>query len=417
MKKIRISECRDKLYTLGRTFTTKDGDLFCNWTCSGIRFAFRGSSLAVRIRAFPSQEQELNPMTAVYESRDTWPWIAVFVDDGEEPVRYFEANREEDVYPLVIFAGEEVHTVTIRKMTENAKGKICLTDFCTDGEILNPDDADDRERKATAEGSQPEAGRNKERKLRLEFVGDSITCGFGNMVNDENRMFYSADENGWMAHPAVAARKLQADFSVISCSGIAVTEGIGKFAYALPPMKYYYPYCDRMVQELEGEIADPELWDFRHHVPDVIILNLGTNDATVIDLNGDTQAGIDKFEKDYFAFLEMLREYNGRYSWIICALGSLDYFLYDNIQKVVEKFRREYSDSRISCFKYGRVRVNDGLGACRHPYVTTQIRMGEELAEYIRKEVRVALYQEKERLDEAGVEFADTDSNIRQGEK
>ncbi len=321
MERVKISEYSDRLQTMGRTFMTKRG-LYCNWTCSGIRFAFRGNSLAVRIQAFPSQEQELNTATAAFESRDTWPWLAVFVDDENEPVRYLEINRKDDVYPLAVFEDNEAHTVIIRKITENAKGKICLTEFCIDGTIeAMPDRAD---------------------KLKLEFIGDSITCGFGNMVNDANRMFYTVDENGWMAHPAVAARMLQADFSVVSCSGIAVTDGIGKFAYALPPMKYYYPYCDRMAQELEGKEEDKE-------------------------------------EEP------KLREYNGVTPWIICALGSLDYFLYDSIQKVAERFRQEYSDKRISCFKYGRVRVNDGLGACRHPYVTTQIRMGEELAEYIRE--------------------------------
>ncbi len=117
----------------------------------------------------------------------------------------------------------------------------------------------------------------------------------------------------------------------------------------------------------------------------MIVLNLGTNDATVIDLNDDTKAGVEKFEKDYFEFLQLLRRYNGPSPWIICALGSLDYFLYDSIQKVAEQFAAAYQDDRISCFKYGHVRVNDGLGACRHPYVTTQVRMGEELAAYIRE--------------------------------
>lgn len=366
----------DKMQTLGRTFADENGGLFCNWTCSGVRFLFRGSSLAVRIQAYSSNEQELQPMTGAFENRETWPWAAVFVDDDEEPVRYFEADRPDAVYPLLVFEEEEVHIVTIRKITENAKGKICLTEFVTDGEILAPDEEKDTETQRIKSG-----------KLDIEFIGDSITCGFGNMVNDANRMFYSADENGWMSHPAVTAKKLQADFSVIACSGIAVTEGIGKFEYALPPMKYYYPYRDRMAQELEGEVKEPVLWDFQSHIPDVIVLNLGTNDATVIDLNGDTKAGVEKFEKDYYEFLELLRNCNGPSPWIICALGSLDYFLYDNIQKVAEQFGRAYHDDRISCFKYGRVRVNDGLGACRHPYVTTQVRMGEELAEYIRKKL------------------------------
>ncbi len=380
MKKIEIRECMDKMQMLGRTFAAENGGLFCNWTCSGVRFLFRGSSLAVRIRAYASAEQELRPMTGAFESRETWPWAAVFVDDGEEPVRYFEADRPDDVYPLLVFGEEEVHTVTIRKITENAKGKLCLMEFYTDGEILKPD----REIFESHEDAEHGTGRRKD-VLHLEFIGDSITCGFGNMVNDANRMFYSADENSWMAHPAVAARKLQADFSVIACSGIAATEGIGKFAYALPPMKYYYPYRDRMAQEMEGAVDEPVLWDFQEHVPDVIVLNLGTNDATVIDLNDDTKAGVEKFEKDYFEFLQLLRRYNGPSPWIICALGSLDYFLYDSIQKVAEQFVAAYQDDRISCFKYGHVRVNDGLGACRHPYVTTQVRMGEELAAYIRE--------------------------------
>ncbi|MCM1123720.1 MAG: hypothetical protein NC416_14145 [Eubacterium sp.] len=128
MNHIKISECSGRLQTMGRTFMTENG-LFCNWTCSGIRFAFRGSSLAARIQAFPEQEQEFNPMTAVYENRDTWPWIAIFVDDEDEPVRYLEINRKEDVYPLAVFEDDGIHTVTIRKITENAKGKIRLTEF------------------------------------------------------------------------------------------------------------------------------------------------------------------------------------------------------------------------------------------------------------------------------------------------
>lgn len=360
---------------------TDKGGLFCNWTCSGIRFIFQGSSLAVRIQAYPSQERELNPITAVFENRDTWPWLAIFVDNEEEPVRYFEVNQRDGIYPLAVFEDEKKHTVIIRKITENAKGKICLTEFCMDGEIFGSEHIDE-------ERSQEKVCGNGKSKLRLEFIGDSITCGFGNMVNDADRMFYSADENGWMAHPAVAARILRADFNVISCSGIAVTDGIGNVEYALPPMKYYYPYCDRMVQELEGQIEKPDLWDFGNHMPDVIILNLGTNDATVIDLNGDNRAGIERFEEDYFDFLGLLRQYNGYTPWIVCALGSLDYFLYDSIQKVVGKFQRERGDNRISCFKYGRTRINDGLGACRHPYVTTQIRMGEEVAEYILKKIK-----------------------------
>lgn len=369
MKKIELKDCIENIELLGRTYQSGDEGLFLNWSCSGIRFLWKGTSLAIKTRGISSKEQELNTFTAQYEERETSPWFAIFLDDEQEPYQYFEAKKGEHLYGIYSCEKIEIHTITIRKITENAKGKICLKEFLTDGEIKKNE--------------------VRKEKIFLEFIGDSITCGFGNMVKDGQRLFYSEDENGWMAHPAVAARILNAEFSVISCSGIAITEGIGAFEYPLPPMKHYYPYCDRMVEELDGTKKDPLFWDFKNHIPDVIILNLGTNDATVIDLNEDTENGIAKFEEDYYDFLCMIRHYNGVTPWIICALGSMDYFLYDNIEKVVKRFCQINQDSKIRCFKYGRMRVQEGSGACNHPYVTTQIRMGEELASYIQKEILV----------------------------
>lgn len=361
MKKVKIRDCRDQLMTHGRTFDTEEG-MFCNWTCSGFSMGFRGSSLSVRIKAYPGIETDPEPMGEPAQ-REVWPYLAVFLDGSEEPHRYFEAGTEDQVYLLFQSETEESHTVTVRKMTENAKGKVCLMEFFTDGELEDP--------------QLPKP------KCRIEFIGDSITCGFGNMVKDEKRGFYSVDENGWMAHGAVAARKLGAEFSVISFSGITVMKGPDD-GMTPPMMGSLYPYQDRLLEEMQGKDMDFTPWDFQRERPDVIVLNLGTNDITAIELGGDIPGGILRFEKDYYHFLEMLREKNGEEPWIICALGSLDYFLYDNIQKTVRRFSRDTGDERIRCYKYGRVRFNDGYGACHHPYVTTQVRMGEEIAEVIR---------------------------------
>lgn len=364
MKKIAVSEALGKLETLGRTYLTEDKELYCNWTCSGVRLAFCGTALAVEMKALPGFEQELNPMTAAFGTRELLPWAAVFLDGAEEPYLTFEVKKQAQFYPVFQCEQPESHVITLRKLTENAKGKLCLTAFLADGEI-----------------GKPPAGM---KKSRIEFVGDSITCGFGNMVNDPGHPFYTQDENGWMSHAAVAARLLDAEFSIVACSGIAATEGIGKIQYALPPMKHYYPYRDRMLEEAQGKGRQPLRWEFAEEIPNAIVVNLGTNDATVIDLNGDIPAGIRRFEQDYYEFLQLLRDCNGDRPWIVCALGSLDYFLYDSIQRVAEKFGREKQDGRIRCFRYNRVRVSDPLGACRHPHAVTQIRMGEELAAYLK---------------------------------
>lgn len=362
MRKIEIKDCVKDLQPLGRTFFMNNM-LYCNWTCSGVRFVFEGSSLSVKMKAIPGTEQEYDAATGMLSQREVNPWMAVFLDDKDDFYEYFELRKEEHLYSVFQSERPEKHTITIRKITENMKGKAALMEFVADGEISR--------------------GEKQRRSLKIEVIGDSITCGFGNMVNDGEREFYSCDENGWMSYAAVAARELCADFSCISCSGIAVTEGIGRFEYGIKPMKYYYPYRDRMIEELERPETEPEKWNFEENRPDIIVVNLGTNDATVIDLNEDIKAGIEKFEKDYYDFLKLLRRCNGKEPRIICSLGSLDYFLYDSICKTADKFIRDTGDENISCFKFGRVRINDGLGACRHPYVTTHVRMGRELARYI----------------------------------
>ena len=89
--------------------------------------------------------------------------------------------------------------------------------------------------------------------MKVEFIGDSITCGFGNMSNERDHMFYSIDENGWNSHAAIASRQLNASFSILSFSGITVSRGIGNFQWMIPSMPELYPYTDRVFQEAGGE--------------------------------------------------------------------------------------------------------------------------------------------------------------------
>ncbi len=351
----------ERLETLGRTYLTENGDLYCNWTCAGVRFVFEGTALAVEMKALPGMEPELDAMTGQSGQRKLLPWIAVFVDGEEEPFLTFEVKEKEQLYPIFTCEESKRHQITIRKLTENSKAKLCIRGFLSDGQMEKPP--------------------VKETRL-LEFIGDSITCGFGNMSNEPDHAFYTQEENGWMSHAAVAARLLGAGYSIVACSGIALTEGLGFVPYSLLPMSEYYPYRDRFLEE-ELKISPYQQWDFST-VPDAIVINLGTNDATVIDLNGRIEEGREKFENDYYRFLQMLRSYNGKKPWIICALGSLDYFLFDSIKRSAARFRDNEQDERIRVFRYNRVRVNDPLGACRHPNVVTQLRMGQELAAFLR---------------------------------
>ena len=363
MNILDMKDCADNMQRLGRTFDGQCGEIFMNWTCSGLRFMFKGTNLIAELGAVFGEEIDINPLDGTTTKRKTWPYVAVFLDDEQEPTRYFEVNKNSDKYLLFSSENPEEHMITIRKMTENPKGKLCIRKLFMDGTI--------------------EKSEEHNNKLNIEFIGDSITCGFGNLSIERDRLFFSEDENGWLSHAAVAARKLDADFSIISYSGIAITEGLGNVKWPAPSMADLYPYTDRLIEEKNGIEGSFKLWSFEQSRPDVIVLNLGTNDATVIDMNGDIANGIKQFEVEYYQFLKMLREKNGKKPWIICSLGSMDYFLFDNIKKIVEQFSDKNNDQRIICFKYGRMRFTDGYGACGHPNVMTQMRMGNEIADYI----------------------------------
>ena len=79
-----------------------------------------------------------------------------------------------------------------------------------------------------------------------------------------------------------------------------------------------------------------------------------------------------------------IRRLNGPETEIICALGSMNYYLYPEIEQAVRTLREQTGDRRIHSFRYRPMAPLDGYGAAGHPSGTTQRKMGQELADFIR---------------------------------
>lgn len=358
MTEIFGKELLSRVRPMGRTlYKPESGTLFFNWTASGLEFRFKGTCLTAEFSAMPGAETDIDPLTGQSSERPTWPRAAVILDGRELPSRSLDLDRPESAQLIFRSREEENHIIRIVKLTENGKTYAGLKGFWANGEI-SP--AEDRYRK------------------KIEFIGDSITCGFGNDTTDKNRGFYPAEENGWLSHGAIAARLLNMDFSIISSSGICLTDYPGwPHPYA---MNGLYPYTDRMLEDKLG-IKDYTLWGFEANRADYVILNLGTNDANAIDLMG--QGGPELHRRDYAAFIKTLRQLHGREAHIICALGSMDYYLYSDIQAIVNGYRIETGDMRIHCFRYPKMSISDPAGAGGHPHISSHRKMAEALADYI----------------------------------
>lgn len=361
-------DCAQHLRWSGRTLYDESRDtLFFNWSCAGFTVRFFGKRVVLDVLAFP----ETYPGEA-----DSLPWFALFLDGAKEPARIFSLSVGESCVTLFTseIAGE--HTLTLVKRSEGSKGRAGLRALTIEGELLSPSTVT--------------------RKRKIEFVGDSITCGFGNEMPPEAAQFSAEQENGLLSYGAIAAELLDADYQLVCVSGIPLCWARDEhyrmrlpwapdFTPPVRTMEAYYAYADRFQEEREGKQECFTRWDFSRFEPDAVVINLGTNDAFRIRVSGNDPAEEAYFQERYTAFLQQVRACNGEHAWIVCTLGSMDYFLYDTIEKAAAQYREKTGDTRVVCFKFGAIDPwGEGMGGLNHPNAKTQLRMGNELAALLR---------------------------------
>jgi lysophospholipase L1-like esterase len=205
----------------------------------------------------------------------------------------------------------------------------------------------------------------------IELIGDSITCGYGDVGRGPACKFGPDTEDEPEAFGARAARMLGAAHVAIAWSG----RGLFVNANADP--------ADPMPVLWERTLGDrPESrWDFAGYVPDVVVIDLGTNDFW----NGDPGPG---FEKAYEAFLARVRARYPR-AHVVAFIGPM---LAGDALKQARTYiaaavaaARAGGDARVSTFEVPAQSPADGYGCDYHPSVATHTKMAERLADEIRR--------------------------------
>jgi hypothetical protein len=361
---IRITPTADVPVFFGRTlYDAQLEAMLFNWTASGFALSFYGDSLEMDATAFgddfPGEAKNL-------------PWIAVLVDGQTKPHRLIRLDEGRRTYGIFSAERPAEHTVRVVKRSENSKGRAGLHRLILSGE--------------------PRPYTAPQTRWNLEFVGDSISCGFGNEMDSAAAVFTTELENGLAAYPAVAAGLLNAAYQSVCISGIplclpsdlALRIRFPEFPDFTPPplaMETQYAYTDRYHQERTGMNDGFALWDFERFRASAIVVNLGTNDAFRMSVADGYPAEEIHFQKRYTAFLYQLRRFNGPVPVIACTLGPMNYFLYDAIERAVESYRTETGDERIFCMKFKEINPwGEGFGGLGHPNLKTHERMGRELA-------------------------------------
>ncbi|WP_117881597.1 SGNH/GDSL hydrolase family protein [Aureibaculum luteum] len=141
----------------------------------------------------------------------------------------------------------------------------------------------------------------KTNKIKIAFIGDSITCGAASDTSENpcGSGSYIDQHNAYMSYGPRVARALQADFILNSVSGIGIYRNWNDENIEEPIMPQVY-------ENLYMNLDTSKPYSFNYK-PDIISICLGTNDMS----NGD---GIkmrlpfnkEKFISNYINFLKMV---------------------------------------------------------------------------------------------------------------
>lgn len=334
---------------IGRT-AEAEGIRWLALSASGIEFTFTGTSAAITV---VGDNMISNP--------DKQARFAVYIN-GEKTMDEMVDSAEKT---YTVFTADEAAETTVKllKLSEAAESTMGVKaiDVTSIGDI------------------QPTA----EKELKIEFIGDSITCGYGVDDEDRDHHFKTATEDATKAYAYKTAQILDADYSLVSYSGHGIisgytTAGNKVAAQQIPPIyqqfaKSYGTYNSIFnVSEVD--------WDFSKFQPDFVVINLGTNDDSYTA--GDKDRVLE-YADAYAEFLKTVREKNPD-AHIICSLGVMGDRLMVGVKKAYEKYTEETGDSNISTFHFKPQDGSTGYAADWHPTAATHDIAAADLSEYIK---------------------------------
>jgi len=246
------------------------------WPGTSVRLSFTGPELSVDLR----DEHGKNRFN-------------VLIDGKVTTILSPDSIRREYVLAKGLSQGK--HTAELFKRTEAGMGGTLLFQFklhAKDSLISTP-----------------------KRERRMEFYGNSITCGMaiGDTLNN------GVDENNFLAYGAVVARALDAEYSCIAKSGIGL-------------MVSWFPEIMPEIYDRIYESDAKSQWDFKRYNPQVVVIDLGQNDSWITKQPenpqfkrrfGNNAPASGAIINAYVAFFKQLRSKYPQAS-IICTLGSMD---------------------------------------------------------------------------------------------
>ena len=373
LKTVKIAD-EPKIEVHGRTIASRDPVMLL-WTGSYIEMTVRCSELYI-------------DMEAPFETFENWILIEV---NGRLMTRQMAPKERGWLCVFRNKMASKPTTVRIIKEVQamNSDKLHCLKFYsvCLDGDILPV----------------------KPKKLKIEFIGDSITSGEGAIGAKEEEEWISMFFGHSNSYPYLVSKALDADYRVISQSGWGVRSSWDNDPNCSIPL-HYKEICSVMPEETFKPLGFYEENNFKAWRPDVVVVNLATNDDGAfhnsphfdpvtgeefkqhmtgdVFSNGIFYPGTDydpddlyKLQRAIKDFLRTLRKCNVD-AWIIWAYGMLGNAMEPVIRAGIADFIKVTDDEKILYLPLDPV-SDKTVGARQHPGRPCHKQAAEKIAKYI----------------------------------
>ncbi|MBK8808902.1 MAG: hypothetical protein IPO21_20640 [Bacteroidales bacterium] len=215
---------------------------------------------------------------------------------------------------------------------------------------------------------------NKEAKLyeypnssvKFMFIGNSITCGYGNEAVSEKSPYEAKTENSYLSYASMVGRRFGAETHLVAYSG----RGIVRNWAQIPPFR------ETMNDLFQRALANDttSTWNHGLFVPQYIFINLGTN---------DTSPGYD-IEKDYFiaGYKKMLNQLFLLYpeSKVVMLVSQmLEPDKRELVNSWLSEIKSDLNKPELYLFELSKQDGSLGFGADYHPSIKQNEKNALEL--------------------------------------
>ncbi|WP_036482290.1 GDSL-type esterase/lipase family protein [Myxosarcina sp. GI1] len=273
---------------------------------SMVEFKFSGTGLKVKL------------------SEDNWGgenYVDVYLNDDSEPKTILLKQGEQPkIYDIANGLENKTHKVLLVKRNDYVTGEFKFHGIVTDGNLLPGNFASNK---------------------KIEVYGDSIAAGAtveSDRVGTSDPPGSNHDlANAYLSFGSILARDYGAEVSLVAQGGVSLVDGYG-FWHEQTGMEAIY--------DKAKPLDDAPQWNFAKYNPDLVIVALGQNDASSINIGSDLSS--QEWKSRYKQFISELRAKHPNAYFIGMFPNMYHDSKWDNyLTEAIAEYKQETNDNKV----------------------------------------------------------------------